>query len=323
MPTYNAVQSRAAVVDAAAADPLIPTPVSDQIIQELPHNSVVLARAKRIGMSTQTFRMPVLAALPDAFFVTGDTGLKETTTADWDNVIMTAEELAAIVVVPDAYISDAQVPIWDEIRPWLVQRIGRAIDRAALFGVNKPSTWSTDIYTAATAAGNTVTVGANSSPDLAVDVAKMGLQLSKDGYAINGFASAPGFVWNLNTMRSSQGVPIYQPNLQGQIGGSLYGYPLNEVLNGAWDPTKASLIGGDWDKAIVGIRQDITFEWFREGVTSNASGVVQTNLMQQDSRALRVVMRLGFVTANPITELNATAGTRYPFSVLSPVAALS
>jgi len=42
------------------------------------------------------------------------------------------------------------------------------------------------------------------------------------------------------------------------------------------------------------------------------------NLMQQDSKALRVVFRVGYVGANPITALNSDDGTRFPAGVLTP-----
>lgn len=316
MTTYNTSISRD-----SSNDPLVPTPVSAEIIQEMPKASVLLNRARRVTMSSKTSRQPVLSVLPQAYFVSGDTGLKQTSTQDWENVNLVAEELAVIVPIPEAYLDDAQVPIWDEVRPRIASALGKAVDAAGLFGVNKPSTWSTDIFTAAAAAGNSVVAG--SGDDLAVDIAKLGLVLAKEGFAANGFASAPGFVWNLNTIRTTQGVPIYQPNLQGEPGGRLFGYPLNEVENGAWDPTKASLIAGDWSNAIVGVRQDITFKMFTEGVISDDSGNVVLNLMQQDSVALRCVMRVAFATSNPVTELKANAANRYPFAYLSPVAVLS
>jgi HK97 family phage major capsid protein len=317
----------------AGGEALVPTPVSAQIIQELPTASAVLSRARMARMSALTQRQPVLSVLPQAYFLNSggtpggaDYQLKSTTQQQWKNVQLVAEELAVIVPIPQAYLDDAQVDIWAEVKPRIVEALGIAIDSACLFGVNRPTTWSTDIYTAATAAGNTVTpqtmTGA-SGPDIGQAVTQMGTQLVKQGYAINGFVTAPGFGWTLAGYRSPQGLPIYQPNPDDTPGGRLYGFATSEAVNGAFDPTKASLIAGQWSNAIVGMRQDISFTMHTDGVIQDNTGAIVLNLMQQDSVALRCVMRLGFATANPVTALGAKRGTYYPFSVMNTVASLT
>jgi HK97 family phage major capsid protein len=117
-------------------------------------------------------------------------------------------------------------------------------------------------------------------------------------------------------LRTAQGVPIYQPVLQDRVGSTLYGFRLSEANSGGWNSVETQLIAGDWTKAIVGMRQDVSFRVFTEGVITDGSGNIVLNLMQQDHIALRVTMRMGFATANPVTGLNTNAATRYPFSVL-------
>ncbi|WP_405747839.1 phage major capsid protein [Streptomyces canus] len=316
MATYNSLISRD-----ASNDPLVPEPVSAEIIQELPAQSALLQRAKRVPMSSKTQRQPVLDVMPLAYFVGGDTGLKQTTQQDWKNVDLVAEEIAAIVPIPEAYLDDAQMPIWEQVRPRLVEAIGAKLDGAGLFGLDKPSTWPAAVYQSAVAAGNAVISGAG--VDFAVDVAAAAGKVASDGFAVNGFISRPGLTWQLNTMRTEQGVPIYQPNLQGVPGGTLYGYPMSELTNGAWDMSEAELLMGDWSKAIVGVRQDISFKLFTEGVISDDDGKVILNLMQQDSVAMRVVMRVAFATANPATRLNTNSATRSPFAVVQSTTAAS
>lgn len=319
MATYNTGVFRGN--GGASPDALVPQPFVAQVIKELPRASTVLNQARRVPMSTNTTRQPVLAVLPQAYWVSGDNGLKQTTTAEWKNVNLVAEELAALVPVPNAYLDDSGIPIWDEIRPSLVEAIGNAFDAATLFGVNKPASWtSDDLYTAATSAGNTVQPG---SEDPGVDVAKLGTLLARDGFAATGFAAAPGFSWNLVGFRSAQGVPVYQPNPADTPGGKLYGYTLDEVMNGAWDASKASMIAADWRKVITAVRQDITFTMHEDGVISDDSGAVVYNAMQQDSTIMRVVFRGAYATANPVTRTNTTESTRSPFAVLGPMANLS
>jgi HK97 family phage major capsid protein len=314
VPTYNSLVSRD-----SSDDPLIPVPVSAQIIEEMPTQSFMLQRAGQVQMSTKTQRQPVLSVLPMAYWVSGDTGMKQTSSADWANVSLVAEELAVIVPIPEAYLDDSQVPIWDVVRPHIVEAIGAKIDAAAMFGTDKPSSWPAAIYPSAVAAGNTVTAGTNT--DFAKDVSALGEKIAQDGFAVNGFASRPGLKWKLTGLRSADGIPIYQPDLQNGGGGSLYGYPLSEVVNGSWDADEAELIAGDWSKTIIGMRQDITWKMFDQGVISDGSGAVVLNLMQQDSVALRVTMRVAYATSNPVTTLNTDANTRFPFGVVQATTA--
>ena len=43
-------------------------------------------------------------------------------------------------------------------------------------------------------------------------------------------------------------------------------------------------------KLLIEIRRDITIESFDSGIISNAAGVVELNLMQQDAIAFRITM---------------------------------
>jgi HK97 family phage major capsid protein len=297
----------------ASNDPLVPTPVSAEIIQEMPASSAVLSLAKRVPMSAKTSRQPVLSVLPTAYFVNGDTGLKQTSKQEWENVTLVAEELAVIIPIPEAYLDDAQVPIWDEVRPRVAEAFGNKIDAACLFGLDKPATWGEDVLTSATNAGNVVIEG--SGADIAVDIAELARTIALDGFTANGFAAEPGFSWRLVGMRTEQGVPIYAPPAGGQPAG-LYGRPFPEVDNGSWESEMATVIAGDWRKAILGVRQDMTFRVFSEGVISGDDGSIILNLMQQDSVALRVVARFGWALANPVTRLNTDAATRSPFGIM-------
>jgi HK97 family phage major capsid protein len=295
---------------------LIPEPVSAEIIQQAPQASVLLTRARRVPMSSKTLKQPVLTSLPEAYWVNGDTGLKQTTEQAWGNVIMTAEEIAALVPIPDAVVDDANVPLWEQVKPLLIEAVGKLVDLAGVWGVGKPASWPTAIVPGAIAAGNVVEAGTGA--DYAVDVADLAGMVAKDGFAVNGFASQPGLQWRLVGLRSAQGVPIYTPSLSAGAPSGLYGYPLNEVTNGSWQTEVAELIAADWSKFAVGIRQDITFKMLDQAVITDEAGKVIFNAPQQDSQILRIVMRIGFAIANPLTRINPTTGTRFPAGVITP-----
>lgn len=296
----------------------LPEQVSREVIEEAAGRSVIMSLARQVRMSSKSYRQPVLSVLPDAYWVNGDTGLKQTTSVEWESVSLVAEPLAVLVVVPDEFIDDAMVPIWSEVRPLIAEAFGRKLDNATIWNVDRPSSWSHSIYTGAAAAGNYVEIGQNpASPgsDLAQDVAAMGLQLAQDGFMLRAFASEPGFNWRLLGMRTADGLPIYT-NLVGENRQGLYGVPFVESNNGAWN-SEVKLIGGDWSKAIVGVRQDITYTMHTDAVISDDEGAVVFNAMQQDSKIMRVVGRFGFAVANPVTRQNTTESARYPFSLLT------
>jgi HK97 family phage major capsid protein len=319
------------------SDPLVPEPVSAQIRQLLPAASAVMGlvpEAQRVPMSALTSRQPVLSVLPMAYFVSGDTGLKQTARQQWKNKVLNAEEIAVIVPIPENYLDDAQTPIWSQVRPRLVEAAGALVDAACIFGTNKPTTWGPPIYQKAVAAGNTTFEGAilpgdSAAGDLAAQVSYMGELLAEDGYDMDGFVSRPGLGWRLTRLRATDGTPIYNQGLRSDGNMStLYGMPLRSLKNGAWNSTEAHLIGGDWSQAIVGVRSDISFKVFTEGVISDDNGVVVLNLMQQDSVALRMTLRLAWEVANPANRLSEdTAGdppvestTRWPWAVLQNAA---
>ena len=295
---------------------LIPVEYSRDIIQGAPQSSVLLTRARQVTMSSRTRTQPVLDSLPVAYWVNGDTGMKQTTKQAWGGLTITAEELAVIVPIPDAVIADSAIDLWAEITPRISAAIGLAFDQAGIFGVNKPSSFPTDIVAGATAAGNVIEAGTGT--DLADDIAAASELLAEQGYIVNGYASRPGLEWKLRRLRASDGTPIYVQNLNGTPESGIYGYPVSEVRNGAWDASKATLIAADWTNFVVGIRQDITFKWLDQAVISDDSGKVILNLAQQDCTAMRVVFRAGFQVANPINNVQPDSEERYPAAIVTP-----
>ena len=305
MVTYNSLISR---TDASA---LIPLPVSNEIIQGLPAASAALSTFRKVRMSSKTVSQPVLSALPAAYWVSGDDGLKQTSEINWTNQTLTAEELAVIVPIPVAVLDDADFDIWAETRPKLIEAFGKKIDHAALFGVDAPTSWGDGISELAVLAGNSVLEG--TGVDFADDVALTIAKVENDGYDVNVAYARRKVRGRLRRLRAATtNEPIYQSFGAGAPD-SIYGNDLTYVRNGAW-VNNYEMIVGDRDAAVIGIRQDITFTIHTEGVISDGSGNVVLNLMQQDSAAMRAVMRVGFVVATPISAENASGD--FPFAVL-------
>jgi HK97 family phage major capsid protein len=319
VPTYNTHVGRTV----SGSDPLVPEPLAAAIIQEAPKASAALSLCNKTILSSKTNRMPVLDVLPVAYWVGGDTGMKQTSLQQWKNVVMVVEELACIVPIPEAYLDDADVPLWDQVQPRITEAVGQVIDLAILWGINKPTTWGEAVFPGAGKSQHFIVQGAN--VDLGVDVSKLGAMMAQTGYTVNGFAAQPGMSWQLVGMRSAQGAPIYQPDMTAGPGGTLYGYDLSEVNNGSWQLGLAGavMLCGDFTKSIIGMRKDISFKMFTEGVISDDTGKVILNLMQQDSVAMRMTMRLAYATVNPVTIMQPGSAitARWPFGAILPTGA--
>lgn len=308
-PVYDAITTRGDVEDR------IPEQVSSEVIEQLPEASAVFSLFQRVPMSDRMERLPVLAALPVAYFVNGDTGLKQTTSMAWDKKNLIVEEIATIMPMPEAVLDDSSFDIWAAARPRLVEAIGRAADAAILFGVDKPDTWPEAIVPGAVAAGNTVTRGtANAAAGgIAEDVNDLMAEVEEDGFDVNGFATARTFRRHLRGARATDGQKLLDVSL-----GTLEGEPIRYTARGLWPTASggAEMIAGDWTQGILGVRQDITWKLATEGVIQDASGAIVYNLFQQDMVALRVVMRIAWQVANPVTYEQPEEADRYPFAAL-------
>lgn len=306
------------LVSRTSAQALIPEVVSNDILGGLNNESASLKMFRRVQMATNQTRMPVLSALPTAYFVNGDTGLKQTTQVDWANKFLNVEELAAIVPIPEAVLDDMQFNVWGSVMPLLTDAIARAVDAAVFFGTNKPASWGGAIVTDATTAGNVVnrSVGTarTDKAGLAGYFSDAFAQVEADGFSVDGIVSNVAYRGLLRNTRDANG------NLLAEVSPSgIYGVPVTYPMRGLWPASAAGAaeaVVGDYSQAILGVRQDITYKVLTEGVIQDAAGVIQYNLPQQDMIALRVVFRCAFQTANTINYDNGAAGTRYPFAVV-------
>jgi HK97 family phage major capsid protein len=321
MATYNSLTDRTDV------QALINEVVLPDILQSLPQQSTVLRVARRLpDASTNVTRMILAATMPEAYFITGSTqtardyGLKQTTEMSWTSKYLYIEELACIVPIPKNVLADTSYDIWGQIRPRIIESLGKKIDEAILYGTDAPATWPLDITASCAAAGNAIALGSVGT-DLYDDLFATGGVVDKveeDGYMVSGAIAPIAFKSKMRGIRSTTGEPIPAFGSQQLTDNSFYGVSIQYPTNGAIDKTKTWLIAGDWTQIVYSIRQDVTFELFDQGVIQDSNGAIVLNLMQQDSVALRVTMRLGWQVPNPINRLNPTEATRFPLATLIP-----
>lgn len=302
-------------IDRSDIGALIPEEVSNSLLKNLPNQSVALSLFTRTTMSRNQVRMPVLSVLPVAYWVNGDTGLKQTSEAQWANKYLNAEELAVIVPIPEAVLDDAAFDVFGNIQPLLESAIARKIDQAVLFGTEKPASWPAAIVPGATAAGHTYTRGTNnaSAGGLGADLSNLFGLVETDGYDVTGIVANTKLKPVLRNARKSDGERLMEVDDR-----QAYGVTIAYPARGLW-PTgsgSAEMIAGDFREGILAVRQDFSYKVLSEAAIFNDQGQLIFNLPQQDMVALRVTFRCAFQIANTITYDQPDGAQRYPFAVL-------
>ncbi len=308
------------------AHPLIPEVVED-LLKGVEVQSVVMQMLKHMPMSTKQTRIPVVSSFPTAAWISGDTGLKGTTKMDWSNTFLNAEEIAVIVPIPEALIDDSDYDLWGLISPRVKEAFAIALDAAVLFGTNRPATFGTDIFTAAVAAGNSVTRGVGI--DIAEDLNNCLSSVEVDGFRVNGIAIKTSLEGIFRNLRDSTRQPIFQPNhsiAETNFAGMIWNKRTFTVDSGVFEDhdtataNAAIAIVGDFKQALLGIRQDMKVKYSTEAVLFDDSGNPTLNAFQQDMVFARYTARYGFVCPNITNRMNQNAATRYPFAVLRDTA---
>lgn len=305
------------IVSRESAEALIHEQIMNTVFQDAPKSSILMQLGRKLpNMTSKQTRVPVLSMLPMAYWVGGDTGMKQTSRQQWENVYITAGELAVIVPIPEAVLNDASFDIMGEVTPRVNEAIGMKFDEAAIFGVDRPPEWQNDIITLARQAGNNVSGGITFDTILAQD--GMFGKVEEAGYIVDGVIAAMRARAALRGIKDDASRPIFMPSMQDRTQYTLDGAPVYFPENGSFDPTVAQMVAGNWRQLVWAMRQDIETKILDQAVIQDPSTKeIVYNLAQQDMIALRVTFRAGFAVPNPATRLNGTR-TLVPFAYIEP-----
>jgi HK97 family phage major capsid protein len=313
---YNSAVTR------SDAEALMPEEVSKSMLGKLTEESAAMKMFRHIPVQRNKMRFPIISALPVAYWVGGDTGLKQTTKMAWDNKYLNVEEIAVILPVPENVADDIEGDMWDTAEPLVREAIHRTLDTAVFFGINAPSSFPTNILAAATAAGNTETEGtANAAAGgYFGDLDNLIADVEDDGYDVDGFVAARSARRKFRAARDTQG----RKNDPGRLSADLKeldGLPISYPMRGLWAANGGAgenvrLFAGQWDQFVIGVRQDISMKLLTEAVIQDNTGAIVYNLPQQDMIAYRLKFRAGWQVANIINNDNPDNATRYPVAAL-------
>ncbi len=313
------------MISREAAEALIQEQVQNTVFQEAPKESTFLRLAKRLpNMTSKQTRLPVLDLLPMAYWVNGDNGIKQTSRQAWENVYLTAAELAVIVPLPEAVLDDASFDIVGEVTPRVTEAIAQRIDSAAIFGVNRPAEWQSDLVTLARQAGNNIAC-ADGDITYALLMEEDGLlaKVEEGGYPVTAIVASMNTRAKLRSIKDTDNSPIFVSSMQGETPYALGGAPIYFPQNGSFDTSVAQMVAGDFSKAVYAIRQDVTVKILDQAtIVDPSTKEIVYALAQQDMIAIRVVFRMGWALPNPATRLNESR-TYVPFAYLEPSTALT
>lgn len=293
--------------------------VQRTFLRDIPDQSAALRVFTRIPAGAGTVRLPVLSALPTAYWVDGSTGLKQTTKAAWANRSININELAALVPVPDATIEDADFDVLAAVRPLVATAAGRLIDQAVFFGTGLPTGWTGPtggIVGHATAAGHTRARGTATAANGGVseDINQTLAFIEADGFDPNFAVAARTIRALLRSARDTTGQKLLDVTQN-----TVEGIGITFAMPGLWGTStgSAELIFGDGTQGAIAVRRDMTFEVDNSAVINDENGNIVYNAFQQDLTILRVTMRVGFVVANTLTLEQSVEANRSPFAVMT------
>ena len=282
----------------------------DEIINPKTSQSAALQSFHSVKMTAGTAKMPVLAALPTAGWVT-DTGAstdtKPTSKMSWKDKNLVAEEIAVIVPIHENTLADSKFDIWGQVRPLVVAEFGRVLDLAIFQGVNKPASWTdAALIPGAIAAGNTL----ESTADVAEDFNDAFSLVENDEFDVNAVYTGRFMRSQLRGLRDSQNRPVYLDALRSDGDtSSIYGQDLFYVTNRSWNRNQAIALVGDRDAVTLGIREDVQVKLLDQ---ATVGGI---NLAERDMVAMRFKFRVAYATAYSTAGMAENA---YPFSVITP-----
>lgn len=295
---------------------LIQEEYSNTLLDTVDEQSAVIRAFGTVPLGTKVTNAPVLASLPEAKWVSesaDESGTKPTSKATWANKQFIVEEVAVIVPVHEDVLEDATEDIIASITKLGGTAIGKKLDQAVLFGVDKPATWlSPDLFAAATAGGNVFQVSATpGESDLAGSIFQAAGAVADSGADPSKILSAAGLRYRLANLRASDGTAILSRTMggDGAFTDAIAGLDAAFVKNGAWDNTKALALVADADRIKIGVRQDITVKFLDQ---ATVNGV---NLAETDRVAFRFKARYAYVLGNTI---NAAGTLSDPVAAVVP-----
>lgn len=269
----------------------VPVEQATEIMKDVARGSSLLRLSKVTEMTSDTKKIPVMVEGPGAYWV-GEGERIKTSKAGWIYPELKVKKLAVIVPTTKEKLNDTTIAVFEELKEPIGEAFYQAIDAAGFFGTNSP--FSSNIMKSVEKCGHKIEIDTNGTGKLDLDVSDAMATVEDAGYDVNGFAAKIGIKNSLRKLRDANGNQLFADGVNGK---EFYSLPIEFSRNGAWDKTKAELIGADWDKSLVGIRAELEYEILKEATLQDTlwTDGKPLSLAEQDMIAIKATMRLAYL----------------------------
>jgi HK97 family phage major capsid protein len=291
---------------------VIPPEFSTQIIEEAVRASSALQLGNLMPMGTTITELPIPKTLPTAAFVSVG-GRKPWTDIALQSATLHAEEVAAITAIPDSYLEDSSINLWEFVRPRIAEAIGVALDAAVFWGVGAPASYPVG---GVNALAHAVAAGTD-----AVDTINLAMgAVEAGGLNVTGQAADITVRSALRGVRATGSGELLLGTVQaGDVAvPTLYGIPVSYNTMTQHGGTNADYFVGAFSNLFIGVRQDIRYMIDPSAVVADSTGKVLISGFQDNQTPLKVWARFGCAIVQPVT-VRSPAGAN-PFAKAALVA---
>ena len=261
----------------------VPTEIASEVVKNIVDQSTVFNICKHVPMASDKKVIPVLSDTGKAYWVEEGTEIG-TSIQGWEYPELEAKKLAVIIPFTKEKYEDSVMDVMGEIKQGIADAFTRAIDSEVLFGTNSP--FATNIAGAVLEGSKIAGTG-----KLDIDISNAMTKVEESDLIVNSIVAPTSVKGTLRNLRDSNGNAIAVTG--GITGTSIYNTPIHIPVTSVWDKSKADILLGDFTRAMIGTRSDITYEVLDQ---ATVGGI---NLAERDLLAVKCTMRFGFNVIDP------------------------
>ena len=278
---------------------LVPEEYSTKILNNINQYDETLGLMRKWPMTRDVENIPLLSTASSASWTSAEGGAKANTQPVFGQLTLTANELAAVVVVTERLLMTTNIAgLMGVIEEDLVSAFAKSKVQT-YFGYADDGTFTYDLTDDA---GNEVAFGTNDDLLADISAAQQYLEINgnKGPFA---FATHPAVRHQLRTLRDDNGAPLLNPATS-NTPETLFGYPIkySTYFEKVGSPAAYELFVADWSKVIEGQMMGLRMSKSRDATITLADAST-VNLFQKNMVAIKAWLYVGF----SVSDLNAVA----------------